>query len=245
MSRSHLVGTYHSTGRPYSAYLAVFPAERFAFYPPVQAGCLDLVKPSISSHLRGCDYATNGAFFTWSNDTGSYCLGNLISDGEVWQLPKDGSGMNRANIGLTKGGAVVTGFIDFSTVAKLPFAQLITGWGWIVRNGASFVKSSQDLTFKPGGFALEKAPRTSLGVFLNGSLALLQVDGEEDIKAGPDLFELAELFVSVGIHSAVNLDGGGSSVSVFEGKVVNSPTCHDTPQICERAVASITCVKSK
>ena len=39
-----------------------------------------------------------------------------------------------------------------------------------------------------------------------------------------------------------NLDGGGSSVSVYNGQVISRPTCKDTPFVCERAVTSITCV---
>ena len=61
------------------------------------------------------------------------------------------------------------------------FTQLITGWGWLVRNGKSYVNSSQDLSYSPGGFTYEKAPRTSVGVFKNGSMILLEVDGEEDM----------------------------------------------------------------
>ena len=39
-----------------------------------------------------------------------------------------------------------------------------------------------------------------------------------------------------------NLDGGGSSVSVYRGQVVSRPTCTDTAIICERPVTSITCL---
>lgn len=120
---------------------------------------------------------------------------------------------------------------------------MITGFGWLVRNGVSNVNLSQELTFEPNGFTLEKAPRTAVGVFSNGTMMLLEVDGEEDIKAGPDLFEMAELLVSLGVESAINLDGGGSSVSVYQGKVIDQPTCIDTPLVCERAVANIACVK--
>ena len=45
-------------------------------------------------------------------------------------------------------------------------------------------------------FVTEKAPRTALG-WRRGSLALLEVDGVEDLNLGPDLFEFAELAVRV------------------------------------------------
>ena len=49
-------------------------------------------------------------------------------------------------------------------------------------------------------------------------------------------------FICCHIAHAQNLDGGGSSVSVYNGEVISRPTCMDTPFVCERAVTSITCV---
>lgn len=67
----------------------------------------------------------------------------------------------------------------------------------------------------------------------------------QDIKAGLDLFEFAEVFLlpSVAATQVINLDGGGSSVSVFRGRVISRPTCVDTSKICQRDVTSITCVR--
>lgn len=237
-------GNYSSTGRPYSAFVALFPAPRFSFYPSVKEGCKALVQPHISSSSTyDCEYATNGAFFTWDYTQPSLCLGNLISDGVVWQLPTDGSGTNRANMGITQDGKIFFGFPDAELFQKEKFSQLITGWGWLVRKGVSYVNASQDLTYSPGGFTLEKAPRTAVGFYKNGTMVLLEIDGEEDINYGPDLFETAELLVGLGVESALNIDGGGSSVSVKNGKVISAPTCNDTPEICERAVANIACVR--
>lgn len=246
-SKFTMTGNYSSTGRPYSAFAAVFPPERFAFYPSVPSGCLELVKPSYSSNeTYSCEYATNGAFFTWDiTTTGSLCLGNLVSDGKIYQLPTDGSGTKRANFGIGADGSIITGFLDQNTVDSTSFTQLITGYGWLVRNGVDNVRQSQDLSGfdDPSSFVNEKAPRTAVGVFKNGTMLLLEIDGEEDINAGPDLYEVAELFVSLGVESAVNIDGGGSSVSVYKGNIIDYPTCNDTPEYCERAVANIACVK--
>lgn len=246
VTRYQVTGNYTSTKRPYSAFVATFPASKFAFYPPTAQGCTQLIKTSISSVTPpyNCEYATNGAFFTWDKTVSSNCIGNLVSDGKTWQLPTDGSGTGRANFGVTANNEVITGFIDANVIAENNFTQLITGWGWLVRNGVSNVNISQDLSYQPGGFTLEKAPRTAVGAFSNGTMVLVEIDGEEDIEYGPDLFEVAELMVSLGVHTAVNIDGGGSSVSVAKGKVISVPTCNDTPEVCERAVASITCVKA-
>lgn len=166
-------------------------------------------------------------------------MGNLISDGEVIIL----DGYNRANFGITEDNRIFTGFADSSTTSSLDFKHLMSGYGWLVRNGASYVSSSADLDVS-SSFVTEKAPRTSVGVFNNGTMILFEVDGQEAVEFGPDLFEVAELLVQLGVASAINLDGGGSSVSVYKGGVVSRPTCDDTMgSVCEREVQSITCVQ--
>lgn len=88
------------------------------------------------------------------------------------------------------------------------------------------------------------------------------MDGEEDILTGLDLYEFSEVLVEFGAWQALvsfqwcglqyilllllllqNLDGGGSSVSVFRGHVISKPTCIDIHVICERSVSSIACMK--
>ena len=56
------------------------------------------------------------------------------------------------------------------------------------------------------------------------------------------LYMLEDIMLAAGAVSAVNLDGGGSSVAVFHGRWASHPTCDDTKVACERAVTSITCV---
>ena len=44
-------------------------------------------------------------------------------------------------------------------------------------------------------------------------------------------------------ETLINLDGGGSSVSIYDGDVISRPTCDDTGKVCERSDANIVCVK--
>jgi len=125
----------------------------------------------------------------------------------------------------------------------MPFTSLIQGAGWLVRDGESYVTRSRDLNVN-STFVTEKAPRTAIGVTLDGEMLILQVDGVESTKEGLDLFEFAEALMDAGARYAMNLDGGGSSVSVYNGKVISRPTCVDLPEpVCERPVTSITCVR--
>ena len=253
LSWQHLTGNYKSTGRPYSAYFATFHPSYFSFYPSSPGGCVSLVKTSQSSHesWSDCAFATNGGFFDTNAshlaaDNGTLCVGNLISSDqsgkEIYKQYTD-AGTGRANFGISLvTQEMIVGFIDQTTPKVVQFSQLMSGWGWVVRDGVSNVDKSQDLS-SGSGFVSEKAPRTAVGAMPDGRMFLLEIDGEEDILAGPDLHEQAELLVSLGVNSAVNIDGGGSSVAVANGAVVDVPTCKDTPEVCERAVASFTCVR--
>ena len=58
-------------------------------------------------------------------------------------------------LGVTAANTVELGFMDRDEISKKEFTQLISGWGWIVRNGVSNVNYSQDLSYQPGLTILE------------------------------------------------------------------------------------------
>jgi exopolysaccharide biosynthesis protein len=90
------------------------------------------------------------------------------------------------------------------------FSSFISGAGWLLRQGASYVNKSREYS-PTDGFYTEKAPRTGVGLSKAGAVMLLVVDGIETENEGVDLFEFAEIFASKGAWNAINLDGGGSS----------------------------------
>ena len=63
-------------------------------------------------------------------------------------------------------------------------------------------------------------PRTAIGYSHNGRyLYLVVVDGRQTLYSeGMTLMELAELMIDLGADYAMNLDGGGSSTMVVEGR---------------------------
>ena len=80
-------------------------------------------------------------------------------------------------------------------------------------------------------------PRTAIGQI--GALHYLAVvsDGRTSESAGLSLLELAQLMQSYGCTNAYNLDGGGSSTMVLNGKIINIPT--DGQKLGEREVSDI------
>lgn len=67
-------------------------------------------------------------------------------------------------------------------------------------------------------------PRTGIGVIGTNHLVFVVADGRsEGYSRGVTMTEFAQIFVDLGCTTAYNLDGGGSSAMVFNGKLVNNP----------------------
>ena len=68
-------------------------------------------------------------------------------------------------------------------------------------------------------------PRTAIGVIGDNHLVFLVVDGRsEGYSRGAGLPELGEILQGLGCTAGYNLDGGGSSVMIFDGKIINRPS---------------------
>lgn len=101
-------------------------------------------------------------------------------------------------------------------------------------NGGQVTVSSSDEV----GRAMTSNPRTAIGQISEGHYLLVVSDGRTKESAGLSLRQLAELMQSLGAQIAYNLDGGGSSTMVFQGRVVNNPTTNGR-SIRERSVSDI------
>ena len=86
--------------------------------------------------------------------------------------------------------------------------------------------------------AMASNPRTAVGVIDGLHYVFVVSDGRTDESAGLDLYELADFMSRLGVTTAYNLDGGGSSTMVFNGSVVNNPTTNGK-KITERSVSDI------
>lgn len=91
---------------------------------------------------------------------------------------------------------------------------------------------------------IEREPRTAIGLNKNGRyLYLVVVDGRQPFySAGITFADLARLLIDQGAHTAMSLDGGGSSTLVIEGEngqpvILNSPIDNYIPGR-ERPVAN-------
>ena len=88
------------------------------------------------------------------------------------------------------------------------------------------------------GKAMASNPRTAIGIYEDGHYVFVVSDGRTDESEGLSLYELAEFLQELGVETAYNLDGGGSSTMVYQGEVVNNPTTSGN-SVKERSVSDI------
>lgn len=121
---------------------------------------------------------------------------------------------------------------------------LFQGARYAVSGGPTLVQGGQvKVTAKEERFGPEiargRAARTAIGYFGGRDVALVVVDGRPRAvsakqkafrvavnapdSVGMTLYELARFLHEIGIREAINLDGGGSTAMVIQGRTVNHP----------------------
>ena len=185
------------------------PGRMFSIQQPVGGGCdVDATSTvSESASQNGCYIATNAGFFNPHTDKSGYgtCLGNIVINSKVIKK----TGIQNANFGIRQDGTIVIGYLseDEVTNKSNPFVHLVTGVGWVLRNGKSYLKESQKAECKDTEttgtlktFFSVISARTLLGVDENGFVHLVTVDGKTGYRgyATYMLFVILVLFL---LHS--------------------------------------------
>lgn len=89
----------------------------------------------------------------------------------------------------------------------------------LVENGEISVSLDSEV-----GRAKASNPRTAIGVIDDLHYVFVVSDGRTDDSEGLSLYELASFMDQLGVQTAYNLDGGGSSTMVFQNQIINNPT---------------------
>lgn len=118
----------------------------------------------------------------------------------------------------------------------------------LLENGAMQVLSFGPALIKDGsisvtrdeevGKAKSSNPRTAIGIIDELHYIFVVSDGRTDKSQGLSLYELARFMQMLGVTTAYNLDGGGSSTMYFNGNIINNPTTNGK-RIEERSVSDI------
>lgn len=90
----------------------------------------------------------------------------------------------------------------------------------LIKNG----EITSTITSGSSTFFTKRHPRTAVGVREDGKWIFMVVDGRQKDSVGMTLMELAQFMLEYDCIYALNLDGGGSSVFIMDGKIVNNPS---------------------
>jgi Phosphodiester glycosidase len=100
----------------------------------------------------------------------------------------------------------------------------IGGGPVLLQNGEIKITNNEELLFVGKG-KFDKHPRTAMGYTPDGKLIILVVQGRFPARAeGADLLQLATILKNLGCVEALNLDGGGSSCMLVNGKETITPS---------------------
>jgi hypothetical protein len=132
--------------------------------------------------------------------------------------------------------------------ARMPLAsspwkvQTAVGGGPVLlQDGKISIANNEELKFA-GKAINDKHPRTAMGYTANGELIVLVVEGRFPGKAeGLTLTQTALLLQQIGCVEALNLDGGGSSCMLINGKETIRPSDKEG----QRAVPGVFMIKSQ
>lgn len=219
-----------------TAYVAAYPVARtevrivrLATAQPLPAWCAS----------EGELDALVGGFYA---RPGLVPLGELRQDGTACEhvpftAPWDAV---RACVHVDGGRVVLT---RRDALPRRPTGDLLQAGPLLVRDGVAIEGDREGFSAGAAQFdsdiTIERHPRAALGLTADGRLLAVACDGRAAGEAGLLLDELAELLVAHGAHSAINLDGGGSTSLVCGGELVNSPREGDgTPLPGGRAVST-------
>ncbi len=125
--------------------------------------------------------------------------------------------------------------------APLGLRTVVGGWPRLVVHGQSIADTVDRLE---GAFSKSFAgrnPRTGVGFSRDSTtLYLITVDGRQEGSDGMSLTEFADLMIRLGVYEGLNLDGGGSTTMVINGKLANTPSDKDkaTGKAVERPVGN-------
>ena len=103
-------------------------------------------------------------------------------------------------------------------ILKWKVKTAVGGGPVLLQNGEIKITNNEELKFT-GKAIDDKHPRTAMGYTKDNKLIILVIEGRNPGKAeGATLTQEAQIFKNLGCHEALNLDGGGSSCMLVNGK---------------------------
>jgi len=138
----------------------------------------------------------------------------------VLTYQNNGTASGNAMLNSLKSGDLLTLTVIASEDISSPDTVLSVGGGDLILDNGFFDESLADESHEK-----QRNPRTAVGITADGRVLFYACDGRSKSHSeGLTLSELAGVMLELGCVDAMNLDGGGSTTVVVEGKTVNKPS---------------------
>jgi len=124
---------------------------------------------------------------------------------------------------------------------KWKMKTAVGGGPVLIQNGEIKITNNEELKFA-GKAINDKHPRTAMGYTRDHKLIILVIEGRHPGMAeGASLIQEAQLLKEIGCVEALNLDGGGSSCMLVNGK----PTIQVSDKTGQRPVPAVFLINSR
>ena len=141
--------------------------------------------------------------------TGGQPLGLIIADGRI---RNGGAGTTGTVIGFDAENHLIVGRMSGQQALDRNMRCAVSFEPALIVNGVP-----AEVLGSGGGLN----PRTAIGQRADGAVLLLVVDGRQPHSIGASLGDLVDVMRDFGAVNAANLDGGSSSMLVYNGEIIN------------------------
>ncbi len=172
--------------------------------------------------------AVNGDYYGAQNS------GYVIRNGVLYRSTSSGS--DQEDLVIYKDGT-----FEVIREGDVTAQELLDNGAWQVLSFGPQLVADGDISVSENdevGRAMANNPRSAIGQIEEGHYVIVVADGRTSESTGLSLYQLAQFMQDLGVETAYNLDGGGSSTLYFNGSVVNNPTTNGR-HISERSVSDI------
>lgn len=125
--------------------------------------------------------------------------------------------------------------------AKWKMQTAVGGGPVLIQQGNILITNKEELKFSGKTGLTDKHPRTAMGYTADGRLIIMVIQGRSAEAAGATLLQEAQLLKDLGCVEALNLDGGGSSCMLINGK----PTIKVSDKEGQRPVPAVFVINAK
>ena len=129
---------------------------------------------------------------------------------------------------------------SWDNFSKWKMQTAVGGGPVLLQNGEIKITNEEERMFAGKGIN-DKHPRTAMGYTKDGKLIILVVQGRSESGGGATLPQEAQILKDLGCWEALNLDGGGSSCMLVNGKETIKPSDKEG----ERPIPAVFIIKRK